>query len=210
MLISLPIILQKYNFRPKGVIHVGAHWAEENNDYINAGIIYKAYIEPCNEAFNILVEKVKHDKNAVCYKYACGSENTEMEINVSHNNQGQSNSLLKPLLHLRQHPEVVFTEKETVKVSTLDNLPINRTLYDFLVMDCQGFEGEVLKGSTETLAHIKMIYTEVNRGETYENNMLIENMDKYLEPFGFERKETYWPSPNWTWGDSVYVHKSLL
>lgn len=209
MLIPLQQILDKYKFQPTGVIHVGAHWAEEHNDYIKAGIIYKTYIEPCKEAFDIMVRNVSDYLNTVCYNYACGSENTEMEINVSHNNQGQSNSLLKPLLHLQQHPSVVFTEKELVKVSTLDNLPMDRSLYDFLVMDCQGYEGEVLKGATKTLEGIKMIYTECNRGQTYENNMEIEEMDEYLKQFNFSRVETYWPSPNWTWGDCIFIKNSL-
>lgn len=209
MLISLQHILDKYQFNPKGVIHIGAHWAEEHNDYNMAGIKYKAYVEPCKAAFDIMVRNVSNDLNTVCYRYACGSENTEMEINVSHNNQGQSNSLLRPLLHLQQHPSVVFTDKELVKVSTLDNLPMDRELYDFLVMDCQGFEGEVLKGATETLKGIKMIYTECNRGQTYENNMEIEQMDELLKPFNFTRVETYWPSHSWTWGDCIYKKNDL-
>ena len=74
-----------------------------------------------------------------------------------------------------------------------------------LAMDVQGFEGEVLKGSTETLKHIKLIYTEVNRGQTYSGNMEIEEIDSLLGVQGFKRVETFWPSPNWTWGDAVYI-----
>ena len=74
-------------------------------------------------------------------------------------------------------------------------------------MDCQGYEGEILKGATETLKHIDIIYTEINTGETYENNMLVTDMDKFLEPFGFVRVETFLPSPNWTWGDAIFVKR---
>ena len=62
----------------------------------------------------------------------------------------------------------------------------------------------------ETLKHIKVIYTEVNRGQTYKGNMEIDEMDTYLGERGFIRVETHWPSPNWTWGDAVFIRKELL
>lgn len=210
MLISLSEILIKYNFKPKGVIQVGCHWAEEHEQFIAASIRYKAYIEPCHDAFEIMSNKVKGDDDTICFNYACGSESALIHMNVSHNNQGQSNSILSPLLHLNQHPEVIFTDKELVKVSPLDSFPLHRDLYDLLLMDTQGYEGEILKGAINTLSYIKMIYTECNRGQTYTGNMEIEEMDNFLLLYGFIRVETYWPSPNWTWGDCVYVHKSII
>lgn len=206
MLLPLKGILTKHNLNPKGVIHVGAHWAEEHDDYLKCGIESFVYIEPCKEAFNVMNNIVfgMYDRaNLILVNVACGAEEGEMPMYVSHNNQGQSNSLLKPELHLQQHPEVVFDDAEAVKVIPLDKLPIEKGKYDMLVMDCQGYEGDVLKGATETLKHIDIIYTEVNRGQTYAGNMEIEEMDVFLSDF--KRVETFWPSPNWTWGDAVYV-----
>lgn len=80
--------------------------------------------------------------------------------------------------------------------------------YNIFAMDVQGYEGEVLKGATETLKGIDVVYTEVNRGSTYKGNALIEEIDEMLSEF--TRVETYWPSPNWTWGDACYVRKTLL
>ena len=106
------------------------------------------------------------------------------------------------------HPEVVFNSKEEVTVTLLDKLPIDKGAYNILAMDVQGYEGEVLKGATQTLQHIDVIYTEVNNGDTYKGCMLVEEMDDFL--FDYQRVETYLPSPSWTWGDSVYIKKSLL
>lgn len=204
MLIPLQDILKKYEIEPKGIIHCGSHWAEEYEDYKKYGIVDMVWIEPCKEAFDIMVNRI-NDDNCVFINVACGSEEGEMPMYVSHQNQGQSNSLLEPKLHLRQHPEVVFDDAEAVKVVRLDNLPIEKEKYDMLAMDVQGFEGEVLKGATETLKHIKLIYTEVNRGQTYSGNMEIEEIDSLLGVQGFKRVETFWPSPNWTWGDAIYI-----
>jgi FkbM family methyltransferase len=221
MLIQLKDILVKYGLSPKGVIHVGAHWAEEHEDYLKCGLEKFVYVEPCVLAFKKMVESmtgrnwpdeftngdVVNYANCHFFMVACGSTDGVKPMYVSADNQGQSNSLLEPKLHLEQHPEVKFTDAEAVKVVALDSLPIQKENYDFLVMDVQGYEGEVLKGGVGTLKHIKIIYTEVNRGQTYAGNMEIEEMDELLKGHGFERVETYWPSPNWTWGDAVYIKK---
>lgn len=217
MMIPFQEILSKYNLKPKGVIHVGAHWAEEHDDYLRCGIERFVYIEPCRDAFNILVKKfwrgdgIFYETNPKVglLNVACGSEEGEMPMYVSHQNQGQSNSLLKPELHKTQHPEIIFDDAELVKVFPLDKLIVDKQNFDMLAMDVQGYEGEVLKGAAETLKHIDIIYTEVNRGQTYSGNMEIEEMDKSLAQYGFERVETYWPSPNWTWGDAVFIKREL-
>lgn len=205
MLIPLQELLNKYDLHPKGVVAVGAHWAEEDEDYRKCGIEKFVYIEPCKEAIEVLVSKFKHDLSVSIFKNACGATEEHMVMNVSHDNQGQSNSLLDPLLHLEQHPEVKFTDGEIVEVVPLDKLKFDRKEFQLLVMDVQGAEGLVLKGAVETLPFFDAIYTEVNRGQTYKDNMEIEEMDALLAKFGFVRVETYWPSPNWTWGDALFI-----
>lgn len=229
MLIDLKPTLDKYGLTPTGVIQVGSHFCEEHEEFIACGIKRFIYIEPCKEAFikmsknvsgfnipDILIFNDTHwcypiyDKNigAVsigCFRNACGAEEKEMPMYVSHQNQGQSNSLLEPSLHLAQHPEVIFDDAEIVKVIPLDKLPIKKEDYDMLVMDVQGYEGDVLLGAKETLKSINIIYTEVNRGQTYKGNKEIEWMDGFLGSHGFVRSETFWPSPNWTWGDAIYI-----
>ena len=168
-MIQLNGVLKKYGINPNGVIQVGAHWAEEHEEFVKCGIKEFVYIEPCKEAFSFLVKKLLHKTNGVVYSnyvydsqegkirimnYACGNEEKEVPMYVSHQNQGQSNSLLKPLLHTQQHPDIIFDDAEIVKMVTLDSL--NAT-GDLLVMDCQGYEGEVLKGAEETLKSVKII-----------------------------------------------------
>lgn len=233
MMLPFGEILKKYNIEPKGIIHVGAHWAEEHDDYLSYGINYFAYIEPCKDAFIELKKRIIGESvlptiknnieqyhmgslSPICDKIksysifncACGSSETEMAMYVSHDNQGQSNSLLEPHLHLEQHKEVIFNDSENVKVTLLDKIIEAKPLFNILAMDVQGYEGEVLKGATQTLQHIDVIYTEVNNGDTYRGCMLVDEMDEFL--FDYQRVETYFPSPNWTWGDAVYIRKTLL
>jgi len=55
MLIDLTMICNKYGFRPKGVIHGGAHMCEEKRDYDRLGIPNVIWIEGNPELF----EKMK-------------------------------------------------------------------------------------------------------------------------------------------------------
>lgn len=230
MLIQFGEILKKYNIEPKGIIHVGAHHCEEHDDYVSYGVNKFFYVEPCKEAYAVMKQRfnpvIEGENNRYGLRRigeklfvqndiagdielincACGSETGQKVMYASKNNEGQSNSILEPHLHLQQHPEVVFDEAEVITVALLDNIVSGK--YNILALDVQGYEGEVLKGATETLKHIDCIYTEVNRGDTYRGNMLIEEMDEYLKDF--TRVETYWPSPSWTWGDAVFISNRLL
>ena len=199
MLFKLPRLIHKHRMRITGVIHAGAHHGQEVIDYKRAGIRNIHLFEPCEETFKIL--KLKYP-NIPAYQFALGASEGELEMNIEHRNGGQSNSLLKPVLHLEQYPEIVFDDLETIKMRTLDSF--NITDCNFLNMDVQGYELEVLKGSIETLRNIEYIYTEINRDEVYEGCARIEAMDLFLKDF--ERVETDWGGN--TWGDALYVRKT--
>jgi hypothetical protein len=95
----------------------------------------------------------------------------------------------------------LFDEKETVEVNLLDNYETDNC--NFLNMDVQGYELEVLKGGIKTLENIDYVYCEVNRDEVYENNAYIEDIDKFLSDLNFERVVVEWTGE--TWGDALYI-----
>lgn len=209
MMIPLQPILAKYKIIPRGIIHVGGHWGEEYEDYKKCGIVKMVWIEPCKEAFNTLMQRID-DENCILINVACGSKYEEnVPMYVSHQNQGQSNSFLKPYLHLDQHRDIIFDDAEVIdKIVPLDSLPIEKGQYNILSIDTEGFEGEVLKGAVETIKHIDVIYTEINKAETRIGNLLVDELDAMLPEF--TRVETFWPSPNFTWGDCILVRNTLL
>jgi hypothetical protein len=123
-------------------------------------------------------------------------------------NQGMSNSLLKPKVHLAQHRDVIFDSTEDVDVERLDDLFFEPGKYNLLNMDCQGFEDRVLLGAKKTLVNIDYIYTEVNRLEMYENNAMVDQLDAMLPEF--KRVETGWASDYHGWGDALFIRKNIL
>ncbi len=200
MLINFDDLIQKYNMKINGVIHIGAHYGEEVDYYLKNNIENIVLFEPLPENFNMLISKVGNIPNILTYDAALGSIRGEMEMYVS-SNERQSSSLLAPKMHLTQHPNVSFPYKTMVNVETLDSYKFSG--YNFINMDVQGYELEVLKGSKETLKSIDYVYCEVNRAEVYENNAMVEEIDDFLSTYNMQRVETSWIGQ--IWGDAFYI-----
>lgn len=189
----------------KGVVHIGAHYGEEIQEYVDNGIQKITVFEPLSKNFEVLAERLQNvNADIRGYQVALGSQKGTATMYLS-SNEAQSSSILKPKEHLEHHPDVSFDGTEEVEVSVLDEYDLGDA--NFINMDVQGYELEVLKGGKETLNNVDYVYCEVNRGEMYENNAMIGDIDEYLGGYGFERVETYWPETWYKWGDALYIKK---
>lgn len=212
MLLNFNEIKNKYSIKIDGVLHIGAHHGQENTIYTSNNIENIIYFEPLEKNFFILQQLITNPQFDLI-NLALGNENKKVEMNVETANNGQSSSILKPKLHLQQYPHIVFNERQEVNMMKLDdfmtsyksNSKNKNKKFNFINIDVQGYELEVLKGSTETLKSIDYIISEVNRDFVYEGCVLIEELDSYLEEFNFKRLETTWDGV--TWGDALYIKK---
>jgi len=205
MLISFKQLKQKYNMNISGVIHIGAHFGQEAEDYIGEGITEMVFFEPLAESLKILEEHLSYvamDVNIMIYPVALGNETKDVEMYVS-NRDRMCSSILKPKVVLEQYPDITFDERETVEMMRLDDTDLEFDKFNFLNIDVQGYELEVLKGGAKVLEGIDYIYTEINRAEVYENTPHVDELDAYLKPYGFIRVESDWTGD--TWGDGLYI-----
>lgn len=201
MLLSFTGLRKKYNMDVKGIIHIGGHYGEEIDEYVRNGIQEIVIFEPLSDSFDVLCENIKDlNANIIAHQVALGPEETTATMYVS-DNEKQSSSLLKPKVHITHHPHVKFPETEEVEVKVLDDF--DYTGYNFINMDVQGYELEVLKGATKTLEHVDYVYCEVNRDEVYEGNAYVEELDEFLSAYNMERVETSWEGQ--IWGDALYI-----
>jgi FkbM family methyltransferase len=193
----------------RGLIHVGAHYAQEYNDYIHNGIKNIVLIEPLSANYKKMLESwdFPKDGSVLTFQTAIGNYTGEVVMNVETANWGMSSSILEPGSHLESYPHITFDTKETVKIDKLDNLPLVRHLYNVLMVDVQGYEGEVFKGATETLKFIDIIFTEVNTGEVYKGCTKLEELDAMLAGQGFERFHVHLYGNNVNYGDAIYLRK---
>lgn len=207
MLLNFQNLVSKYSIKADGVIAVGAHFGEEHPDYVAAGIKRFVYIEPCAAAFTVLKNKFAAHHHIQLFNYACGEVECEQVMYTGSQNEGQSNSLLKMHKHTQIHPGITLPNTELVTVKRLDSLGLAHKGYQLLVMDCQGFEGRVLKGATETLKQMNYVYTEVNRDEVYQGCTLVDELDQLLHEF--DRVETgQWVGNMWS--DALYVRRNSI
>lgn len=196
MLIPLSLLVKKYNLKEKvnGVVHVGGHIGEEVPEYLSNEwnvIIF----EPQKSCF----DKIINDNRVEKYNVALGPEKKLVELHIASNNE--SSSILAPKTHLIEHPHISFNSKIIVEQDLLDNYDTKN--FNFLNLDVQGYELEVLKGAEKTLSHIDYIYTEVNTNHLYENCVLLDELDGWLNTRGFERVAVSMTKFNW--GDALYV-----
>jgi FkbM family methyltransferase len=202
MILELEDLVKKYNMNVSGVIHIGAHYGEEVSNYVNLGIDDIVLFEPLKENFEVLKNNVSElNANITGYCVALGNKNQNVNMFLSSNNL-ESSSVLKPKIHLNLHPEVVFSGEELVEMKRLDDFLFEN--YNFINLDVQGYEMEVLKGAEKTLKNIDYLYCEVNRNEVYEGNAYIEEIDNYLSNYNMRRVETSWWYDG-PWGDALYI-----
>lgn len=216
MLIDFRELFPRWNIQPKGVLHVGANIGEEAPVYLELGIERQIWIEPNPQMVEKLVANLSNNPKAFIHMVCAGDENKEVVLHIS-NNAGQSSSVLELGTHRDVHPDVFYVEDITVPMVRLDtffretDIQSDKEQYslegiDFLNIDTQGFEASVLRGMGELLHNFKWAYLEVNKAELYKQCALVEEIDKYLTDFGFERVETMWAG-NTNWGDSLYIKK---
>ena len=205
MILNLNELYRKYNMNISGVIHIGAHFGEEQNEYKLLGINKIIYFEPVKKTFNKLKEKIGDD--AVLFNYALGNENKEIEMYVEEADAYGCSSILKPS---DNYKNVKFNYGEIVQMKRLDDIEFDFTNYNFMNIDVQGYELEVLKGSIEILKYINYIMCEINRfilekPLEYVNCTEIFELSEYLSKFGFVLVEQNWAGISW--GDGFFIKK---
>jgi FkbM family methyltransferase len=201
MLKPLSELISEFGLNIRGVIHIGGHRGQEYVYYKDIGLTNIVFVEPQPSNFDILSKSVGEE--CLLFNVALGNSEGTAEMFVETANQGQSSSLLQPHKHIKQYPKIVFNGKITVGITKLDLLPLDRSLYNMINIDVQGFELEVFRGGSETLNSIDYVYAEVNRAELYHGGAFVEDIDKFLANYGFRRVDTWWCGI--TWGDALYI-----
>ena len=212
MLIDIRELCKKYNFNPIGIIHGGAHEAEEMSVYEQVGAKNRIWIEGNTRLCENLKTRLKitHKQDIVIDALLWSESGIKFNFNITNN--GQSSSILELWKHKDYYPQIEYIEFQEKESTTLDDLFVKNNLnidsYDFLNLDLQGVELDVLKGFKNNLNKIKYVYTEINTGEVYKNCSKLHDIDDYLKESGFIRLETHMTSAEW--GDAFYMKVSKL
>lgn len=208
-MIDFKYLWQKYNIKPKTVLHIGANSGQEAQTYIDFGVENVIWVEAYPPAFEQLCQNTWHIPNTKRILACVADDEHDIVFHVS-NNEFQSSSMFELGHHKNIHPEVHYVEELKMKTQRLDSLINASELVGecFLNADIQGAELLALKGMGSLLNSFKWVYLEVNKQETYIGCASVYEIDEYLADYGFERVETGdWVADTWT--DALYIRKKV-
>jgi FkbM family methyltransferase len=208
MFIPLNSLKEKYNLNLENILHVGAHEAQELDDYILCGAKKIHWVEANTELSIKLANRLDPSIHKVTNAVVSNEDNKEVIFKIANNTQ--SSSILDLGGHSNLFPDIYYTHEEKRLTKTLNSIMIEHKFLNkinFLNIDIQGAELLALQGLTEHLDSIESIYIEINDSEVYKNCAQTNEIDEFLIQFNFERKEKYLYSDH-PWGDAFYIKKT--
>ena len=165
-----------------------------------------------NKKFNLIVDigawcgtwtlsMQQYAKNIYCYEpnklhFECLSRNVSKHNHIRLYNQalGNHNGFVKLKEENATQNTRVLLEKGEIKINKLDSLGVKGI--DFLKIDVEGLEMEVLKGAEETLKNVEYIMIELN-GNTEKYGSTKKDVKEYLQSLGFKVLIKTWPDIVW-------------
>lgn len=199
--------LDQYIKIKKGAVHVGGHTGEEASWYNASGFSRVLWMEPHPELYAQLCENLIKFDNQIAYPFGIHDTLKKAVLHEA-SNAGLSSSILDLGLHAKYHPSVKYVKDVTIKLFRLDDF-FNRfgvtDDFNFLNIDVQGVELNVIKSLGTRVNQFDYIYTEVNEEKLYKGCCLVGEIDSYLSDFGFTRILTSMTKNHW--GDALYVKK---
>jgi len=202
---------------PTGILQVGASYGQEIQSFVDAGITTGLLIEPLPEPFAHIAAWCKRTSGFIAFNALCADSSGEKHKFYVANNGGQSSSIMKPGKHLEIFDYVKFNETLEISSTTVDEIlrfliqqghgDTTKKL-DTLYMDVQGAEYKVLLGAPHTLKQINYVFSELIRGDLYENSVSLSNYCSLLDAQGFTLN--YLKFNKYHHADMLFVRKKLL
>ena len=198
----------------KKILHLGAHLGNEIDFYqqLNPDVIY--WFEANPELIPELKQTISKYPNIEqkVFNYAVSSESKKISFNLIYSddmtNTGCS-SILELKEHSKQYPHIKKIKTVEVDAVKIDEFLTSNNLlteFDYINMDIQGYEYDVL--STSELLFSKNLKFQLFQLETcqiemYEGQKLESDINEFMSSKGYEKK--YYHAWAHNWGDGLFV-----
>ncbi len=175
---TLPYIrkyYEKFLFPGIKIFDVGANVGSYSKVFLENGALVVAF-EPQLHCQKILKMRFSVEHNFILVPFACGSSVGETQIYKpkSHTIASMNKNWIDKVKNSKRFEGEDWSIKETIRVGTLDNAIKKHFKPDYIKIDVEGFELEVLKGLTEPVSFISF---EVTLPETMD---LAKNCIEYV------------------------------
>jgi len=163
------------------ILDIGSNIGLFTESIVNKINYKKIYaFEPVKEFFDYSVNALKKHKNVFIYNFAIGNTNEKKNISINLDMNIGSSSLIKNHSNSRI---------ETIEIKRLDDLKIKDKI-DFIKIDVEGFETEVILGGLQTIEKNKpSIFIEIDFPLNKDSKSLFKKLfDLGYEPFDLDQK----------------------
>lgn len=186
----------------KGLLHVGAHLAQELDIYEHFALPRVMWVEADPELAAVVRDKIEGHPRSSLSVFAASDTNGRATFHRTSNGCASS-SLLKFARHAKHFPNVSQDSSFEVDTKKLDDEIADKDNYNMIVIDIQGAEILALRGAKVLLRNIDAIVAEVNFDQMYAGGAMASELDTFLRGHGFTRADT--ASVCRAYGDALYV-----
>lgn len=209
VLIKLSELRRFLSITPSGILHVGAHLAEESSEYESNGCYDRGmviWVEAQSELCQIMRTNLDPSKNLVINCVAWQSDGEKLPFYLA--SSSESSSLFKFESHSDIYPDIKALQKREVLSSRLDSVIPKDLDFNFLNLDLQGAELNALMGMGKLIEQVNYVYSEVSSIPLYSNGANFVAINEWLTKNGFvfvfKRM-----IPFKGWGDGFWIRKEI-
>ena len=195
------------------IVEAGAHVGDDTWSMAMRWPSGKIYAFECHpEVYLKLSQKTSHFDNVERFQVALGDKTGKVEFFLSSpvnpSEQADAQSSLYPPSEEWLWPHIEFKKKIDVSVTTLDDWAAKNLVnhVDFLWLDMQGSECQMLKASPNILSTVKVIKTEFSEKPFYKETIVFQDYADWLDSQGF----VCIYKDNNVHGDATFVKRDLL
>lgn len=191
-LFNIDFVQQQMSEPIKGIIHIGAHHAQETQDYVPLGVPvlwFEGYPQFAKWMFR-RIESINNHHGFV----ALLSDKDNEEVDFWITADDYASSIFKPELHQELQPQAQITKVERLTTTRFDTYckdhlegRFNFEDFNLLVLDVQGAEKVVWDGMGKYRKYFKAIISEYSTIEYYRDGPRIEDLDMSFGAYGFVR-----------------------
>lgn len=195
-------LVTKFELHLQGVIHVGAHTAEEAPIYDALGAAPIYWVEANPAVIPIIEENIRPFPNQMITE-ALVLDAVYPRINFHVTNyDGMSSSVYRWGTHTNFSPDTVVVQTIELDSTTVDALGFKGV--NMMNIDVEGAGLDVLKGSVHTLEAVDILYLEVQTDNVYDGAPQLSEVQAWLTDFDLVELGMV---ENQGWGDALFLRR---
>lgn len=202
-------VLKYTDFRPELIFEIGANYAQDAEGlryYFNLPAeniwVFEAHPNICSEISKMY--------NFHVFNKAVFNENKSMVFNIVNISSTKNSGISSLYKHQSSEEKMNTVNIEAIRMDTfMEEHDIKKI--DFLKLDAEGCNWEVLDGFGTRLKDVRIIHLEAEHEEVWQGQKLYEDIVKILKENGFEQVyfQRYLSQSDSLWIQKEYIKKDI-